>query len=107
MAMTIAVERTAASASEVRSTGPAPSPWHMIGGALLGGLGVGSVAVIDTLLLDLAASPARFSIVAELRRSVTSPVLAYFVVISSLLGSLFGMACRPPVAQDGLVSPVP
>jgi hypothetical protein len=88
----IAVERTAASDSEVRSTDPGPSAWHMIGGALLGGVGVGSVAVIDALLLDLAASPARFSIVAELRRSITSPVLAYFVVIGSVLGSLFGLA---------------
>ena len=92
MAMMIAVERTRVSDSEVPSTTPAPSTWHMIGGTLLGGVGVGSVAVIDALLLDLARSPARFSIVAELRRSVASPVVAYFVVIGALLGSLFGLA---------------
>jgi hypothetical protein len=92
MAMMIAVERTAASDSGACSTDSAPSAWHMVGGALLGGVGVGSVAVIDALLLDLAARPARFSIVAELRRSVTSPVLAYFVAIGALLGSLFGLA---------------
>jgi|GEM_PF-6809899 hypothetical protein len=92
MAMMIAVERTAATGSDACSTDSAPSAWHMVGGALLGGVGVGSVAVIDALLLDLAARPARFSIVAELRRSVTSPVLAYFVAIGALLGSLFGLA---------------
>jgi MFS family permease len=92
MAMMIAVERTRVSDSEVPSTTPAPSAWHMIGGALLGGVGVGSVAVIDALLLDLARCPAQFSIVAELRRSVASPVVAYFVVIGALLGSLFGLA---------------
>ncbi len=97
MAMMIAVERTAASVSEVSSMDPAPSAWHMVGGALLGGVGVGSVAVIDALLLELAASPARFSLFAELRRSVTSPVLAYFVVIGSLVGLLFGLACRPSI----------
>jgi hypothetical protein len=97
MAMMIAVERTAASDFEACSTDTAPSAWHMIGGALLGGVGVGSVAVIDALLLDLAAGPARFSIAAELRRSIPSPIVAYFVVIGSLLGSLFGLACGPSI----------
>ena len=92
MAMMIAVERTAATGSGACSTDSAPSAWHMVGGALLGGVGVGSVAVIDALLLDLARCPAQFSIVAELRRSVASPVVAYFVVIGALLGSLFGLA---------------
>ena len=66
MAMMIAVERTGASDSGPCSTDSAPSTWHMIGGTLLGCVGVGSVAVIDALLLDLARCPAQFSIVAEL-----------------------------------------
>src|ERR1700722_9365133 len=96
MAMMIAVERRAVSDSRgALSTNACPSPWHMIGGALLGGVGVGSVAVVDSLLLDLAASPG-LSVAAERRRSIGSPIVAYFVVIGAVLGLLLGLACRPP-----------
>ncbi len=99
MAMTIAVEQRAASHSGTDSTSGGTSAWHMIGGAVLGGLGVGSVAVIDSLLLDMAASPGRLSAAAEVRRAVASPAVAYFVIVGSLLGSLFGLACRSSVAS--------
>ena len=91
MATTISIERTAASHSGVASRGAALDLLVVIGGALLGAVGVGSVAIVDALVFNRASSPAEFSLTTAFHQAAASPITAYFAMIGAVLGAIFGI----------------